>query len=320
MWNSTSTVLLDTFSVRLDLAPTEQNNILKEHTNFHQQRFDGVIDTALEKAISSSFRRSRTPRDCLLDAVADNWATLDPGDSFFEDDVDGCVRETHHMSQRPTVTSKKKTMSEDKSLWWKSPSQNSRSEDRQTDTTPQKAGHTSRITTTTEKCFALLEIYSAAQCWPGVARIPGSSVKQCNQYGAAGHVCCHCERSLNYIDPDSVFRQHMRFAEQRCEFLTTSAFILKKESPWSRTKANCSSQINKDSEESLQKHQCISIHESWTTEYIFSLFLPLVLMLWETRETVIVLLSCNTHEPVCTLAFEPFYDRLAQAQGLRPMR
>ena len=29
-----------------------------------------------------------------------------------------CVRETHHMSQRPVVTSKKMTMSEDKSLWW----------------------------------------------------------------------------------------------------------------------------------------------------------------------------------------------------------
>ena len=31
------------------LAPTEQNNIPKEHTNVHQQRFDGVIDTALKK-------------------------------------------------------------------------------------------------------------------------------------------------------------------------------------------------------------------------------------------------------------------------------
>ena len=73
----------------MGLAPTEQNNILKKHKNFHQQRFDGVIDTALEEAISSSFRRSRTPRDCLLDAVAENWATLDLGDSFFVDDLDG---------------------------------------------------------------------------------------------------------------------------------------------------------------------------------------------------------------------------------------
>ena len=55
------------------------------------------------------------------------------------------------------------------------------------------------------------------------------SYGQCHLYGAAGHVYCHCERSLNYIDPDSVIRQHMyRFAEQRCEFLTTSVFILKK--------------------------------------------------------------------------------------------
>ena len=38
-----------------------------------------------------------------------------------------CVRETHHMSQRPVVTSKKMTMSEDKTLWWKFPSQSSRS-------------------------------------------------------------------------------------------------------------------------------------------------------------------------------------------------
>ena len=115
-------------------------------------------------------------------------------------------------------------------------------------------------------------------------KVTTPSVKRCHQYGAAGHVFCHCERSLN-LDPDSVIRQNMhRFDEQRCEFLTTSAFILKKGLGRGRRhgvepKQTAHHKSIKAVKKAYKKHKCSSIHESWTTEYIFSPFLPLVLML-----------------------------------------
>ena len=69
-------------------APTERNNVLRDHINF-QEKFDEVTDAALQDAIHSPFRKGWTPRDCFLDATQKNWSTLNAGESLIGNARDG---------------------------------------------------------------------------------------------------------------------------------------------------------------------------------------------------------------------------------------
>ena len=69
-------------------APTERNDVLRDHINF-QDKFDEVTDAALQDAIHSSFGKGWTPRDCVLDAIQNNWSTLNAGERLIGNALDG---------------------------------------------------------------------------------------------------------------------------------------------------------------------------------------------------------------------------------------
>ena len=58
------------------------------------------------------------------------------------------------------------------------------------------------------------------------------------------------------------------------------------------------------------------VHGMCATDYIFSPFLPLVLMLRDTCQTVIVPFHAISVNLSCALLFYPYYDHLAQGQGV----